>query len=354
MPPFAVSAERCRRSRGRPAEPATELASLASVRVLISTPFLGGVGGLERNVASTIAALAEDDVDVCTARRIKGGFTAEPSGAVIPYRRVLPYRRIPSPFASSPCAGPTARRCRGPSRTTHTCTTSPAGTSATSSPFARGCSSRRERRRLVGSALRLRHGTGTGQRAVRPRSIPSVALLPPVMAAAESQAPGEDLPDQYVLTVFNAYHGIKGGELMRDVATACPFPIVWCFSRRTRHYDVAPYAHDDIVTIEDATSANLRWLYEHAAAYVLFSRTEGFGWAIADALQYGTPVISRRTGVLSLDGIDLRVSTYEDRTELARLLEEVTPADPAGRFHRDLDFLRPARFRERLHAVVAG
>ncbi|HAS10928.1 MAG TPA: hypothetical protein DCS55_10505 [Acidimicrobiaceae bacterium] len=325
------------------------------MRVLISIPFVGGVGGLERNVASTIAALAEDHVDVCTARRIDGGFATEPSGTVIPYRRVVPYRRIPSPLArplrwahrkSLARTEPYdaylhyfAGRYVGDQFPIRTRLLIPSGNDVASFASRFDC--------VLAQAP-------DNKRFIR-GSVPSVVLPPPVVATAESRAPDRDLPEQFVLTVFNAYHGIKGGELMRDVASASRFPIVWCFSRRTRHYDIAPYAHHDIVTIEDASPANLRWLYEHAAAYVSFSRTEGFGWAIADALQYGTPVISRRTGVLSLDGIDLRgVSVYEDRTELVRLLEEVTPADPAARFDRDLDFLRPARFRERLHALVTG
>lgn len=49
---------------------------------------------------------------------------------------------------------------------------------------------------------------------------------------------------------------------------------------------------DNVVFTDFIPDAQLRWLYEHAAAYVFPSLSEGFGLPGLEAMQYGTPLVS--------------------------------------------------------------
>jgi hypothetical protein len=82
---------------------------------------------------------------------------------------------------------------------------------------------------------------------------------------------------------------------------------------------------------------------------VSFSRFEGFGWAIADALLYGAPIVARRTGVLTLPGLDVRgVAFYDEYDELV----EALCAIDESRVSRSLEGLEPSAFRRRLEQLL--
>jgi glycosyltransferase involved in cell wall biosynthesis len=55
---------------------------------------------------------------------------------------------------------------------------------------------------------------------------------------------------------------------------------------------VKKYAVPDVVFTDFVTDGGLRWLYEHASAYVFPSLSEGFGLPGLEAMQYGLPVVS--------------------------------------------------------------
>ncbi|HEY3672803.1 MAG TPA: hypothetical protein VGN51_17830, partial [Acidimicrobiia bacterium] len=95
--------------------------------------------------------------------------------------------------------------------------------------------------------------------------------------------------------------------------------------------------------------AQLRFLYERCRAYVCFDQNQGFGWSLADALQYGAPILSRGHGVMSLPGVDRTGCTqFASCDELVAFLQR----DDFTRAERDLGDLAPDRFVERFEALV--
>ena len=72
--------------------------------------------------------------------------------------------------------------------------------------------------------------------------------------------------------------------------------------------------------IVHASQGQIRYLYEKATAYVAFSREEGFGWSIADALLFQKPILARRVGVLTFYGEEPGFYIYNDVDELRRLV----------------------------------
>jgi hypothetical protein len=176
-----------------------------------------------------------------------------------------------------------------------------------------------------------------------------VVLLPPALdKTATTAQPIAGLPEDFFLTVFNPYHPRKGFEDLRTCAPHSRLPIVWCRSSATRVL-TTPSQLENVIVLENVSQANLRYLYEHCRAYVEFGRNIGFGWSLADALQYGAPVLSRWRGVLSIPGLDVRgVYSFTELDELTNLL---------GRAHyervsRDTSELSPVRFLERFERVV--
>ncbi len=130
----------------------------------------------------------------------------------------------------------------------------------------------------------------------------AAVLLPPPyfdLAARSASVPG--IPAEFFLTVFNPYGDVKGLPDLRRALESTPLPIVWCRSNSTAAAEVPPELlhHPLLVHAVDLTVEQLRHLYERCTAYLCFSRTEGFGWAIADALRYSRAVVSRRLGVLT-------------------------------------------------------
>src|SRR5215207_5463095 len=108
-------------------------------------------------------------------------------------------------------------------------------------------------------------------------------------------------------------------------------------------------ALDGIVALDDRTPAELRYLYARCRAYVSFDHNRGFGWSLADALQYGTPTLSRGLGVMSIPGVDhTGCLQYETNDELLACLHR----GDFTRTVRDLGDLSPARFVERFEALV--
>ncbi len=185
-------------------------------------------------------------------------------------------------------------------------------------------------------------------------------VLPPPLSPISSQAQAIDnLPHQYVLTVFNPYpretetpegpRPLKGQDILYKVASASPLPIVWCHSDRSIDCarNVAP--HPNIVPVHSPTRSELRYLYTHASAYVSYSRNEGFGWSIADALLFHKPVIARNIGVLTYFPSEASgLYCYENTDALIEFLR--LPAYEPSQC--DMSIFRPACFRRHIEHIA--
>jgi hypothetical protein len=179
-------------------------------------------------------------------------------------------------------------------------------------------------------------------------------LLPPPLGplAQTAQAPSIDLPPRFYLTVFNPYHPIKGEDDLLVAADQAPLPIVWCHSQQTLKFSIPPKLvdHPNVVHVVDAAPSELRFLYEACEAYLAFSRSEGFGWASADALQYSRAVVTRPIGVFSFkeahqQGVHLIGPEWS--FDWSRLEQPATPTQD-----RDLEWISPEAYLARIRVIV--
>ncbi len=182
----------------------------------------------------------------------------------------------------------------------------------------------------------------------------SVLLPPPFSALAEEAVePSRSLPGEFFLTVFNPWDPLKGADDLATAADSAPLPIVWCHSNRTLQFDIEPRLaeHANIIHVDDPSTGEMRWLYERCAAYLSFSRTEGFGWAAADGLRYSRAVVSRPIGVFSFpeshqNGVHLVGEVWDFDWSLLDAGSTVAP-------DRDLSWMSPEVFRRRVDLIVA-
>jgi hypothetical protein len=310
------------------------------VRILLSTRFLGGWGGIERHVASTIQCLGErHEIDVCAIQVSSDGYAVHPQRG-----RVLPEFRFHDKVR---------QRIFGP----------------------------RGRRAPYDAYLHYQHGANVQHRyAVRARLVipcgddvstyehrfdavlleapdnarfvadqsKAVLLPPPLNVPATQSIEVEGVPDDFFLTIFNPHNARKGLDDLRAVAPKSPIPFVWC--RSTQHeLPGDPDDLDGIVMLVNRSQEEMRFLYERCRAYVSFDHNQGFGWSLADALQYGIPTLSRGHGVMAIPGIDQTGCViYRSNDELVEQLHR----DDFVRVERDLGDLSPDRFVERFEELV--
>jgi hypothetical protein len=309
------------------------------VRILIATPFLGGSGGIERHVASTIACLGErHEIDVCAMNVSSTGYAVE---ADHPGLRVLPPERWQGK--------PRRRRARR------------------DAPYDAYLHYRLaddvQDWFVVGARMTIPCGDDVWHLEQRFDAVlleapdnahlvadqsKAVLLAPPLNLPATSSVAVEGVPPEFFLTIFNPHHPRKGLGDLREVAPKSPIPFVW--ARSSRFADEYPSDElDGIVALDGLTQEELRFLYERCRAYVSFDHNRGFGWSLADALQYGVPTLSRGKGVMSLPGLDTRgCATFHTNQELVQLLQR----DDFVRVQRELGDLTPQRFVERFEALV--
>ena len=179
--------------------------------------------------------------------------------------------------------------------------------------------------------------------------VPAVLLPPPVPDLPAPVAPKAGaLPSDFLLTVFNPYAPIKGTNELEHIVDQLPLPLVWCHSEQTISFEMPTFlaGHPKIIHVDGPSPGQMRWLYERTSAYISFSHSEGFGWSIADALRYSSRVISRHTGVMSfpqiknLDGVVAYDSPPEVLDHLA--------STPFGRAPRALPWLSADYFVQNL------
>jgi len=322
------------------------------VKVLVSGRYLGGAGGLERALFSTLMALQNDQVDVVVAKRLGGPWGRTPPNAAVFDREDW--------------------RWRGASRFSHD---HPLNIVRRNILPKYDVVLQQKRGQDVTSTSRasMRLLIPAGNTITEPRPLfdyvalespdnitlvgantPTILLPPPVLPLSErAEKPQVKLPTEYFLTVFNPYSPVKGVDDLARAADSAPLPIVWCHSDRTLTFEIDPslIEHRNIIHVSDADPSELRYLYEGCAAYLSFSRSEGFGWSIADALRYSRSIVSREVGVLSFpeshhDNVYLIGEEWDfNWSKIDR---------DAPRPARDLSFLSADRFRATLHQALAA
>ena len=347
-------------SRQRPTPADATMAPPDPMRVLVSAAWLGGAGGAERALHSVLRALPGDHVDVVVREQLDGPYAQVGANArvfslydwrwrwanmrtgvkgslvqrvVNPLRRfIMPGYDIYLQFFSGADLNDTIRA---------------------------------KVRLLIPSGNEVPPEKATRFDAIAlqapdnvrfvPPGARTVLLAPPVHDLAErAEPPAIELPERFYLTVFNPYGGVKGSDDLARVVDSAPFPIVWCHSQATVAHNIPEELahHPRIVHVEDATREQLRYLYEHCDGYVSLSKTEGFGWSIADALRYSPAVYSRRVGVLTFPEGDALAWVQCDED-----LHFDWDASSGARRQRSttrnrLDWLSAGRFRRELVELV--
>lgn len=134
-------------------------------------------------------------------------------------------------------------------------------------------------------------------------------IMPCVIIPVSYMEPVEGIPSAFLLTVFNPYDldrqyqdGLKpckGYDLIYELADSFALPLVWCHSDLSLPIKHNIKEHSNIIHLNNLKQEKMYYLYQKATAYVSFSREESFGCAIADAIMFDKPIISRRIGVLS-------------------------------------------------------
>jgi glycosyltransferase involved in cell wall biosynthesis len=182
-----------------------------------------------------------------------------------------------------------------------------------------------------------------------PRGSRTILLPPPVFELSETVVrPTHDLPERYYLTVFNPYSSIKGVDDLVEAVETAPHPIVWCHTEATASLPLpaAMAKHPRILHIEGPSPAELRYLYQNCLAYLCFSRSEGFGWSVADGLRYSGCVVSRPLGVFSYP--EAKQDYTFEVGERWQVDWSSLPTRPAPSIPRTLEWLSPDMFRDRL------
>lgn len=187
-----------------------------------------------------------------------------------------------------------------------------------------------------------------------PAGTRTVLLPPPLLDLAAESESVAGLPDEYVLTVFNARHGIKGGADLGELLERSPLPVVWCTAKDSPTEGVDDRLLDNprLIQLREPSRGQLRHLYEHAYAYVSLSLTEGFGWAIADALRYTPRVVARRVGVMTFDEALQRGVHVIGGSGISGIDWDAVSAGSMDPEQRDLEWLSAASFCRRIEHLL--
>ncbi len=328
------------------------------MRILLTAGWLGGAGGAERAVYAALQALDGDQVDVVVREELGGEWAQVPESTTVisisdwrwrgathtsKYKDVLA-RKVVNPVRKRllPTYDLHLGFKHGPNLTPATRSNVrlyiPCGNETPMLPESYDLVALEapDNGRLVGETC------------------PRILLPPPLAPISDSVVLVEGIPDRFFLTVFNPYSPVKGEDDLARAADSSPLPIVWCHSNQTLRSvpNAVLAAHPNIVHVDDPAPAELRYLYENCRAYLSFSREEGFGWAAADGLQHSRSVVSRAIGVFSFpEAQQPGVHLIGERWEFDWSLFAEEPEAPP---ERDLSWLSPAAFRDRLGSIVAG
>lgn len=137
------------------------------------------------------------------------------------------------------------------------------------------------------------------------------------------------LPDRYFVTVFNPYSGkLKGNDAVYLAADAAAVPIVWCFSDKSGLKFDGLADHPNVIKLKNLSQEELYYVYEHALAYISFSHSEGLGWSIAEAFYLGLPIIAREVGFLTYVSDQPGIHLYRTEEELCALVSRESFGQP--------------------------
>jgi len=317
------------------------------VKILISTQWLGGTGGMERSLASIVAALHQHVVHVAPVQIIPSAFS--PRGA---YLSVLPkWRFISEPRRAAlawwPLVLPFIKRFDADYDLYIQYRNAPyLGTRFRCGTKVLILGGQPDPALEENFDYVLAEAPAGESLAADPAKVK--VLMPPTALTSTESAKVEGLPDEYFFTLFNPHGEIKGHDILYEVAEHARCPIVWGHSNKTWDMSREVRPHPNIIDLEDPSQAQIRWLYEHCKAYVSFSRFEGYGWSLADALIHRVPIITRNVGVIThfpaSDGIYL----YEAQSTLVELLQRTD----LQASHVSLEQFEPKHFAQALEALV--
>lgn len=138
----------------------------------------------------------------------------------------------------------------------------------------------------------------------------------------KKRSPIEGLPERYLLTVFNPFSKAqKGQDLLFKYAPQSNLPVVWCFSDVSGWDFHSLPATPNVIHLRNLTQEQLYYVYEHATAYVSFAFYESYGWTLAEAFALGLPIIARETGIMSYIKNQEGIHLYETEEQLSCLLK---------------------------------
>ncbi|MBU0762880.1 MAG: hypothetical protein KKD39_07620 [Candidatus Altiarchaeota archaeon] len=131
----------------------------------------------------------------------------------------------------------------------------------------------------------------------------------------------EGLPKKFYLTVFNPYHPLKGAHILYMVAKYSKYPMIWCYNSSSE-LDYSNIGEiENVLQLHNLPQEKLYYIYSKATAYVSFSLSEGYGWAIADAIALNLPIVSRSIGVVTMLEDKSGVRIYNNERELKKIIE---------------------------------
>lgn len=134
--------------------------------------------------------------------------------------------------------------------------------------------------------------------------------------------PVPDLPERYLLTVFNPFaKSQKGQEVLFNTAPESALPIVWCYNDSSGwDFSTLPPT-PNVIHLRNLSQEQLYFVYEHASAYVSFAFYESYGWTLAEAFTLGLPIIARETGLMPYIKDQAGIHIYQTEEELRAYLK---------------------------------
>lgn len=120
--------------------------------------------------------------------------------------------------------------------------------------------------------------------------------------------PPPPVSGEYILSVFNPWGPVKGLDDMLAFVEGCPLPTVWCYNATAMiHQNLSDSRdaieraenHKNVIPARNLPLAQIYSFYQGCSGYASFSKSESFGWSVADAISFNKPICARKTGVLS-------------------------------------------------------
>ena len=130
---------------------------------------------------------------------------------------------------------------------------------------------------------------------------PKLIFHPPVpltVGPARVSVPYED----FYLTIYNPYGSVKGFDRMIEALDALDKKLVWCFDLTSfsggESAENIKIEHPNLVKINAAPQELIYSLLAACQGYMCFSRGEGYGFSLADAVYFKKPICSGNVGIV--------------------------------------------------------